>query len=100
MATPPQTPAPPPSLSMEQRRAILQRAITASVSHGFQVVNQTDTSAQLLRKKNFSCLWSILWFLLFGVGLIIYLLYYAAKRDELLYISVDERGKVTTRKGS
>lgn len=95
----PKAPAPPPVLSMEQRKAILQRTIADYVSRGFQVVNQTDTSAQLLKKKTFSCLYSILWFLLFGIGLIIYLLYYAAKRDELLYISVDERGRVSTRKG-
>jgi hypothetical protein len=34
------------------------------------------------------------WFLLFGIGLIIYLLYYWGKRDHTIYLEVDERGRI------
>ena len=63
-------------LSIEQRREILQREIAKYMRKGFRVVSQTDTTAQLMKPKSFSFLWAFLWFLLFGFGLIVYLLYY------------------------
>jgi len=35
-----------------------------------------------------------LWFLLFGIGIVIYLIYFAANRDEGRYVEVDEYGGV------
>lgn len=35
-----------------------------------------------------------MWFLLLGIGLVIYLIYYAAKKDEDVYLEVDEFGNV------
>ena len=35
-----------------------------------------------------------MWFLLFGIGLIIYLLYYWGKRDQAINLEVDERGTI------
>jgi len=80
--------------SIEERQAILNREIQKFVKRGFRVTARTDTTAQLVKPKKFSLLWAILWFLFFGIGLIIYLLYYAAKKDETIYLDVDERGKV------
>jgi hypothetical protein len=34
------------------------------------------------------------WFLLFGIGLIVYLLYYWGKRDQTVYLEVDNRGVI------
>ena len=84
-------------LSTEERRGILEREIKKYVRRGYRVVSQTDTTAQLVRAKKFSCLWALLWLLVFGIGLIVYLIYYAAKRDDQVYIEVDERGKVKRR---
>ena len=61
---------------------------------GFFVRHRTDTTAQLVKPKKFSFLWALLWFLVFGIGLVVYLIYYAAKRDEGRYVEVDEYGAV------
>jgi len=87
--------ASPQELSIEQRREILQRTINTFVSSGYRVVSQTDTTAQLIKPKQFSCLWATLWFLFFGIGILIYLFYYASKRDEQTYLKVDLYGRVT-----
>lgn len=50
---------------------------------GFAVTNRSGNQVQMVRKKKFSFWWALAWFLLFGVGVIIYLLYYLAKRDDV-----------------
>jgi len=62
---------------------------------GFVVVSQTETSVQLIKKKQFSLVWALLWFLVLLVGLLIYLFYYIAKSDKSIYLSVVD-GKVRT----
>lgn len=84
----------PRSLSIEERRNILQRYVIGYVRSGYQIALQTDTTAQLIKPKRFGCLWASLWFLLFGIGLLFYLFYYWAKKDEVIHISVNEYGKV------
>jgi len=81
-------------LRAERRRAALQKEISRYVGQGYRVVSQSDYAAQLVKPKVFSRLWAFLWFLAFGVGLIVYLLWYWAKRDKQLYLTVDEAGKV------
>jgi uncharacterized protein YuzE len=90
-------------ITIEKRRAILQNEINSYIKKGFRVISQTDTTAQLLNPKKFSLLWAVLWFLLFGVGILIYLFYYLAKRDEQIYdeqiyIEITPTGKVIARK--
>jgi uncharacterized membrane protein len=82
---------------MDQHPA-LQEQIRWYVRHGYRVVNQTATTAQLVKPKRFSFLWAILWLLMFGVGLLVYLLYYAAKKDTVVYLEV-VNGKVKATKG-
>ena len=53
---------------------------------------------QLLRPKRFNLVYALLWFSLFGIGLLIYLGYYAGKRESVVYIEADERGTTKTRK--
>lgn len=84
----------PKELSIEERRKLLRYHIGFLVHHGYRVVSQTDTSAQLVKPKSFGCLWASLWFLVFGIGLLFYLFYYWAKKDRIIFISVDEYGKV------
>ena len=83
--------------STEQRRETLQQRINQYIRQGYRVVSQTDTTAQLIKQKQFSCLWATLWFLLFGIGILIYLFYYASKRDEQIYLEVDIYGRVIAR---
>jgi len=86
-----------PGKSVEERRAILQREISRYLKRGFRVVSQTETTAQLVKPKSFSFLWAFLWLLMLGVGLIVYLIYYWSKRDETVYLEVDELGRVRRR---
>lgn len=80
-------------------REILQKEINGYVRRGFHVASQTDTTAQLIKPKKFSFWWALLWFLLFGVGLLIYVLYYLAKKDETVYLEVSPDGQVSRRTG-
>jgi len=84
----------PEPLPLEKRKEILEREIGIYGKRGFHVVSRTDTTAQLMRPKQFSCLWATLWFLLFGVGLLIYVFYYMSKSDEVVNIFVDEDGRI------
>ena len=47
-----------------------------------------------MRPKKFSFLWALLWFLLFGIGILVYVAYYLAKSDQTVYLEVDDAGKV------
>ena len=82
--------------SLDERRAILQREINSYIRRGFRVVSQTDTTAQLVKPKHFSLFWAIILTFLI-VGIILYLLYYLTKRDEVVYLEVDEQGRMKRR---
>lgn len=82
------------SLDTNQRSAALDAAIRQYITAGFRVASQTPTSAQLVRPKQFSCAIATLSLLVFGVGVLVYLFYYAALRDDVFYLSVDEHGMV------
>ena len=79
------------------RQAILNEEIEKYVRKGYRVQSQTATTVQLIKPKSFSFFWAFVWFLLLGFGLVIYLLHYVAKKDEAVYIEIDEEGKVTVR---
>lgn len=84
----------PRVVAQSERARLLEEEISEYMRHGFFVRHRTDTTAQLLKPKKFSFLWALLWLLLFGVGIVVYLIYYAAKRDEGRYVEVDEYGAV------
>ena len=79
---------------LEERSAILDAEVMKYVRMGYEVRARTQTTAQLVKPKKFSFIWALVWFLLFGIGLIIYLLYYWGKRDQAIYLEVDERGTI------
>jgi uncharacterized membrane protein len=81
-------------ITIEQRRKALDDAVRHWVKRGYVVQSRSDTTAQIVKHKKFSFLWALLWFLLLGVGLLIYLIYYWAKRDKTVYVEVDAKGKV------
>ena len=81
-------------VSLETRQAALQQAIGEYLAQGYRVLSQTDTTAQLVKPKQFGTLWFILW-LLTGVLWIVYLAYYlAVKREGKVYLQVDPQGFV------
>jgi len=88
------SPVPAGVVTPERR---LEAEVQSYVSRGFRVVSQTPTTAQLVKPKKFSFVWAFLWFLVAVVGLIVYLLYYASKRDEQVFLSVSADGRITRR---
>ncbi len=84
---------------LETRRAALQARINQYLSQGYRVVSQTDTTAQLVRPKKFSCLIAVLALLVLVIGLLIYLFYYMGKKDDSVYLTVDDYGRVIERRG-
>jgi predicted PurR-regulated permease PerM len=80
-------------LPHERRVEILQREVYKYINQGYRVVSQTDTTAQLVRPKQFSCLWFLINALLV-IGWVFYLLWYWSKRDEQIYIEVDLMGNI------
>jgi H+/Cl- antiporter ClcA len=66
----------------------LQDTIEDHASRGFTVSSQTETTAQMVRSKEFNLVPALLWFLLFGIGVLVYVFYYMYKRDETIFIRV------------
>ena len=81
---------------MATDREALQAQINEYARKGYIVQSQTETSAQLVKPKVFSFVWALLWFLLLGIGLLIYILYYLSKNDQTVYLYV-ENGQVLHR---
>ncbi len=77
-----------------ERSRLLDEEVSTYMRSGFFVRQRTATAAQLVKPRVFSFVWAFLWFLVFGVGLVVYLIYYAAKQDEGRYVEVDEYGAV------
>lgn len=77
-----------------ERSRLLDEEVGQYMRDGFFVRHRMDTTAQLVKPKKFSFLWALLWLLVFGVGIVVYLIYYAAKRDEGRYVEVDGYGAV------
>lgn len=75
--------------SIEERRVILQQEINKYIKKKYRVINQTDTTAQLLRPKIFS----IVWFVLF-LGIFYLFYHWLLKKEQQVYIIVDEFGQV------
>jgi uncharacterized BrkB/YihY/UPF0761 family membrane protein len=81
-------------LSVQERSNILDDEVRHYVQRDYRVESRTPTTAQLVRPKKFSFLWALLWFLLFGIGILIYVAYYLAKSDQTVYLEVDDAGNV------
>lgn len=82
------------ALTEAERSAELDAEIQRYVRNGYRVVSRTPTTAQLIRPKTFSVVAAIFWTLILLVGLLIYLLIYAAQSDEAVYLTVDDYGRV------
>ena len=85
-------------LSIEQRTAILEQHIGQLIRHGYRVISRTETTVQLVKPKEFSLLWALVWLgvtlCVFGLGILIYLFCYLAQRDKTVYLEVDLYGQV------
>ncbi len=84
----------PVGSSAPAAREILQQAIAGYVRSGFQVLSQTDYSAQLVKPKKFGCVVFAVLLILGVLPGLIYIGYYAAKRDQSVYLQVDSSGRL------
>lgn len=80
---------PLPLYPAQARRRILQQVIHRMSDNGWQIVSQTDTTAQLRRPKQFGCLEAALT-PVFGLGILLYLM----SGEPRVYIEVDELGQI------
>ena len=89
----------PPRRTAGARRHVngLEEAIGAYVADGYIVTAQAAGAAQLVRRKTFSFPWALIWFLLYGIGLVLYVCWYLAKNDETMYITVEPDGSLRGR---
>ncbi len=78
------------NLSVTER---LDKISMLYVSENYTIGSKTENQLQMIRKKTFSFLWSFLWFLIFGFGLIIYVLYYLSKKDKIYTITYPRKEK-------
>ena len=77
-------------LTLEERKSILEKQISILSQRGYSVTSRTDTTATLLKPKEFSFIWALLWFLVFGIGILVYIFYYMSKKDYVKYLNIDE----------
>ncbi len=77
-------------LTLEERKSILEKQISILSQRGYRVTSRTDTTATLVKPKEFSFIWALLWFLVFGIGILIYIFYYMSKKDHVIYLNIDE----------
>ena len=80
-------------MELAERTEVLEGEIQTWSRDGYVIVDRSATTAQMSRKKAFSCLAATLSFLFFGIGFLIYMFWYLSKRDEIIYLSVDANGK-------
>jgi hypothetical protein len=81
-------------ISLEERKELLQAEINEWVGKGFYLVNQTDTTAQMQKDKDFSCL---LFLLLTALILLPGILYLLMRQDKHAFITVDPYGDVNVK---
>lgn len=74
-------------------------AIARSVSDGWTLTTQTDTTASLTKRQKFSWGWFILWFILGILPSVGYVIYWAARPPQQLFIELTASGEVRTTNG-
>jgi hypothetical protein len=81
--------------------AQLEAEIARYTRQGYVIVNRTETSAQLKRRKHFSIWWAFFWLIVgLGAGLALYLAWYVfVKRDRVVFLHITPDGRVLSSEG-
>lgn len=67
----------------------MEQVITSYIAQGFVVVNKTETSATLQKRKEFKVVWAVIGFVLCLLPLLIYLIVYATQPEvEVVQIQI------------
>lgn len=80
------------ALPIERRKEILEKEISKYVQQGWRVNSRTDTTAQLVRDQQASCLVALILAIFFIVPAILYLMLF--KGTQSMYLEVDEQGNI------
>ena len=80
------------SLSIDERKAILDAEIARQVQSGWRLTSRTDIAAQMVADQGPNGCIAILLLLFFIVPGILYLLLYRGSKS--LYIEIDENGEI------
>lgn len=81
-------------LSLAERSSILDAEVQRYQKQGYTLVSRTETTAQLSKQHEFDCCLAF-FLVLIVIGIILYLLYYlTAKKEHLVFLEVDEFGRV------
>lgn len=85
-------------LNAPDRKKPLPEHVRFWSKRGYVLAHQDPfgNSAQLVKQKQFSMFWFLMWCLLFGVGGIIYLLYYWGKPEGVVLLQRYSDGTVRT----
>jgi len=68
-----------------------QKKIDSYLKQGFQIKFKDEKRVQLVKRKHFSFGWALFWLLFMGIGLLVYIIYYLAKSDEVVTINLTEK---------
>jgi hypothetical protein len=80
--------------------AQMEEEIARLTRRGYVIVSRAETSAQLKRPKHFSVWWALFWFLIGGVGLPLYIVWYLlVKRDRVAFVRITPEGRVLCSEG-
>jgi len=75
---------------------VLDQSIIKYQNEGWILLSKVDGVAQLKKPKKFSWGWFIFWllisFIIIGGLALIYVIYYAVKKEEIIVLSTDEQG--------
>ncbi len=83
-------------LTEHERKELLQETIQNLKWDGYQVVSQTDYTAEFIRPKKFNIFLAVVLLVLtIGIGLLIYLIWYWRKDDDHASVSIGTLGQVT-----
>lgn len=72
-------------LTREER---FNKIIELMSTNGYSVKFRTETQLQLVKPKEFSLLWAIVWLFVALVGILIYIFYYLSKNDEIITVTI------------
>jgi hypothetical protein len=85
-------------ISPPDRRSILTQRIDWYARAGFQVTVMTDTTAQMMRPKHIDTtlviVLAVISIFAFFIPIVIYLIWYAMRKPEMVSIQVDDYGQV------
>lgn len=82
------------SLTTDERKNILEQRLQGYAKEGWRIASQSDTTAQLMKPKQFNFVLAVIFLLLGGIPFVIYLFWYLAAKDKTLYLTVDLDGTV------